>query len=308
MFLQHLALLQALPQPLQSTLSTFPLSPPITLPSCATAGILSNFILLPSKAFRSCPYPCIIKSAHHSAFDQVLNCHPLLPRLFYPVFLQSLLLLYTFAQQKQIAVNYVYIPSVSLSNIFHHVSLWAFCHFQFFPTAGTLKLTLTLSIFSTSVPSHVPLLSHPTLYSHYSIIEALTKITPVHILFHLFQIPFLYIMCHFRHSILFDYCPHQGLNSSVSTFFPYTKSLFMMWHFRCFVLQFSFPHQGHKIDIRLVYIFFINQFLFVCQSRYFALLHSFPQHGQAYLYLHCLSPPHLAMSPYIMCRLDISSY
>ena len=231
MFLQHLALLQELPQPLQSTLSTFPLSPPITLPSCATAGILSNFILLPSKAFRSCPYPCIIKSTHHSAFDQVLNCYPLLPRLFYPVFLQSLLLRYTFAQQKQIAVNCVYIPSVSLSNIFHHVSLWAFCHFQFFPTAGTLKLTLTLS---------------------------LTKITPVHILFHLFQIPFLHIMCHFRHSIFFDYCPHQGLISSVSAFFPYPKSLFMMWHFRCFVLQYSFPHQGHKIDIKLVYIFFIN--------------------------------------------------
>ena len=37
-----------------------------------------------------------------------------------------------------------------------------------------------------------------------------------------------------------------------------TESLFMMWHFRCFVLQYSFPHQGHKIDIKLVYIFFIN--------------------------------------------------
>ena len=158
-----------------------------------------------------CPFPCIIKGAHHSAFDQVPNCHPLLPRLFYTLFLQSLLLLHTFAQQKQIAVNYVYILSVSLLNIFHYVSLWAFCHFHFFfLTAGTLRLTLTLSIFSSSVPSQEPLLSNPTLYSHYSIIVALTKITPIHILFYLFHGPFLHVMCHFKHSILLHYCPHQG--------------------------------------------------------------------------------------------------
>ena len=174
-----------------------------------------------------CQFPCIIKSAHHSAFDQVPNCHSLLPRLLYTLFLQSLFLLYRFAQQKQIAVNYVYILSVSFLNIFHYVSLWAFCHFQFFPTAGTLRLTLTLSIFSSSVPSHVPLLSHPTLYSHYAIIVALTKITPVHLLFYLFQVPFLHIMCHFKHSILLDYCPHQGLISSVSVFFSSPPSPFL---------------------------------------------------------------------------------
>ena len=70
-------------------------------------------------------------------------------------------------------------------------------------------------------------LAHPTLYSHYAIIVALTKITPVHILFYLFQVPFLHIMCHFKHSILLDYCPHQGLISSVSVFFSSPPSPFL---------------------------------------------------------------------------------
>ena len=79
-----------------------------------------HFILHHSKTLPNpCQFPCIIKSAHHSAFDQVPNCHSLLPRLLYTLFLQSLFLLYRFAQQKQIAVNYVYILSVSFLNIFH---------------------------------------------------------------------------------------------------------------------------------------------------------------------------------------------
>ena len=45
MFLRNLAILQALQQPLQSTISLFSVSLESTFPSCATLGILLYLIL-----------------------------------------------------------------------------------------------------------------------------------------------------------------------------------------------------------------------------------------------------------------------
>ena len=134
MFLRNLAILQALQQPLQSTISLFSVSLESTFPSCATLGILLYLILSHSRDTQThinFPNPCWIKSAHRSAF--VLTCPP-------------------FYSDSFILAPSTYRPSINISTaktLLNQLCLHFLCvTFKYFSSS------VTLGIFPSSFHSH----------------------------------------------------------------------------------------------------------------------------------------------------------
>ena len=131
MFLRNLAILQALQQPLQSTISLFSVSLESTFPSCATLGI--RLYLIPShsrdtQTHINFPNPCWIKSAHRYAF------------------------VLTFTQTLLSFVPSTYRPSINISTaktLLNQLCPHFLCiTFKYFPSC------VTLGIFPSSFHSH----------------------------------------------------------------------------------------------------------------------------------------------------------
>ena len=128
MFLRNLAILQALQQPLQSTISLFSVSLESTFPSCATLGILLYLILSHSRDTQThinFPNPCLIKSAHRSAF--VLTCPPFYSDSFILCSF-NISSFYKHFHRKNTSQS-----TMSTFSLCHFQVFFIICHFRHFP-------------------------------------------------------------------------------------------------------------------------------------------------------------------------------
>ena len=168
MFLRNLAILQALQQPLQSTISIFSVSLESTFPSCATLGILLYLILSHSRDTQThinFPNPCWIKSAHRSAF--VLTCPPFYSDSFILCSF-NISSFYKHFHRKNTSQS-----TMSTFSLYHFQGFSISCHFRHFPSSfhshnrdiQTLINLVQILLICTR-PCAIPCtLSHPTLFS-----------------------------------------------------------------------------------------------------------------------------------------------
>ena len=88
--------------------------------------------------------------------------------------------------------------------------------------------TLTLSISSVSLPISLLSCATPCILSHQILSHSMDNQTDITLSKSSSSLPSpLSIMCHFRHSIILDSFPQQGLILSISTFSPSPQSPFL---------------------------------------------------------------------------------